>query len=476
MLSKKLIHIALLLAATSAVQCTSLGDGSSSSMTTSESNISLVGDSKVAVVQSDKASVHEMNESDIRSMVRDAVEKTGGLKDIVHDGDAVIVKPNLVVINDYTLPGWQGVPIPPEVNGVATDWRVTKAVVELVREINPHGKVYVMEGSAVSTVEAFKHYHYTHENIPGVDEFIAIEEASGGWQQEDSPNLVRVRSDRHILQPEYFMNRLYKDAKVLISLPTLKNHWKAVVSGAIKNVSIGATPANIYGRGPGDWSRSTIDHDSLAMHQWIHDFFVSRPVQYVVMDGLQGIQNGPTPCFDVGGTDKLEKDQMNMRLILASQDSVAIDTVESLIVGWDPYSVEYLKLLEQSQMGRLDTTRIQVVGAKVDQVKKKFAGVSTQFSHGGAVVTDETPPSMQFRLLTASNGTLRISLNGFDGDLRRVEVRVGPYTLPAVVNGFDEMKFDTSQIPFGFYDLQIDGYDLYRNRTTVTMPKQDLSK
>ena len=32
-------------------------------------------------------------------------------------------------------------PIPAEVNGITTDWRVTKAVVELVREINPNGTV-----------------------------------------------------------------------------------------------------------------------------------------------------------------------------------------------------------------------------------------------------------------------------------------------------------------------------------------------
>jgi len=36
----------------------------------------------------------------------------------------------------------------PNINGVTTDWRVTKAVAQLVRELNPNGRIYVMESSA----------------------------------------------------------------------------------------------------------------------------------------------------------------------------------------------------------------------------------------------------------------------------------------------------------------------------------------
>lgn len=32
-----------------------------------------------------------------------------------------------------------------EVNSLIEDWRETKAIVEMVREINPDGKLYIME-------------------------------------------------------------------------------------------------------------------------------------------------------------------------------------------------------------------------------------------------------------------------------------------------------------------------------------------
>ncbi|RAZ16149.1 DUF362 domain-containing protein, partial [Klebsiella oxytoca] len=62
----------------------------------------------------------------------------------VQNGQTVVIKPNLVqMIVDST-----GERLDEEVNGITTDWRVTKAVLKMVRELNPDGKVYIMEGSA----------------------------------------------------------------------------------------------------------------------------------------------------------------------------------------------------------------------------------------------------------------------------------------------------------------------------------------
>jgi len=48
--------------------------------------------------------------------------------------DEVILKPNLVGLPETWLDEFT------EVNGKTTDWRVTRAVAMLVREINPDGK------------------------------------------------------------------------------------------------------------------------------------------------------------------------------------------------------------------------------------------------------------------------------------------------------------------------------------------------
>ena len=104
--------------------------------------------STVAIVQSDKASAADIEYEEIKAMIREAVELAGGFSDLIFDGARGGIKPNLVNWTDYTRPGWGGTAVP-EANGVTTDWRVTKAVVELVRELNPSGKVYIMEGSGV---------------------------------------------------------------------------------------------------------------------------------------------------------------------------------------------------------------------------------------------------------------------------------------------------------------------------------------
>jgi signal transduction histidine kinase len=67
--------------------------------------------------------------------------------------------------------------VPQTANGFTADWRIAKALVELVREFNPSGEVYVMESSGEGQMsKTFEIMGYTHENIPGVDRFIGLDE------------------------------------------------------------------------------------------------------------------------------------------------------------------------------------------------------------------------------------------------------------------------------------------------------------
>jgi uncharacterized protein (DUF362 family) len=72
------------------------------------------------------------------------------------------------------------------------------------------------------------------------------------------------------------------------------------------------------------------------------------------MDGLQGLQNGPSSIWS--GTD-YATDKMNMRLILAGRNAVAVDTVEARVMGCDPAKVPYLALLEADGVGTTDLSK-----------------------------------------------------------------------------------------------------------------------
>lgn len=426
------------------------------------------GEARVAIVRAKTGDVKDIRYDEIKAMVNEAVELAGGFGGLVRDGSTVVIKPNLVTMNDYCLPDWQGRPLAAEANGTTTDWRITKAVVELVRSYNPSGKVYVMEGSANNTEKVMERLKYTPEYIPGVDEFLAIEKDSGAWRDFYSDGVVKVGLPNGLLHKEYYLNKKYKEADVLISLPCLKNHWNAAVTGAVKNVGIGAAPANIYGIDPQNPGRNNmVDHETVDLHRWIHDFFLCRPVDFAIMDGLQGIQNGPTPSLAVSGTDRLEKDQMNMRLILAGSDSVAVDTIESLVMNWDPRSVRYLEFLAEDGAGITDTSRITVAGVQVDEVRKDFAGVIP--AAGGAKVTDGTPPDVSISGLAVKDGMLGFSiLNG--GDAVKAEIYIdGKLSGRVAAEAFGDIRIDMGGTAGGTHEVRVWTFDRFLNRTESVM-------
>jgi len=419
--------------------------------------------SVVSVVQSSVDKAEDLEFEDIKNMVTNAVTMAGGFEDMIHDGMTVVIKPNLVTLIDYTLPGWQGRPLEPEVNGTTTDYRVTRAIVELVRQYNPNGRVYIMEGSSMDTEECFRQLNYTPEYIPGVDEFISIEGDSGEWRDYNSDKLTKVTVDDYLAQSEIYLNKRYYESDVIISVPCLKTHWTEVVSGSVKNVGIGATPATIYGTEPGNPNRANVlNHDKVWLDQWIHDFFMAKPVDFTIIDGLQGIQNGPTPCYDQTGTIDIAQDQMNTRLIVASKDCIAADTIESLLMEWDPAAVGYLGYLEKSGAGNSNISKIHVVGKRVDEVRMDFKGTAPE-----GKFTDLTAPNIAVKSSEITGDTLNIELEG-DSKTQKVEVYLGgeyigvaapsnPSDFIISIPNIDESKLTN--------DITLQIYDKYLNYT-----------
>ncbi|KNY26650.1 sugar-binding protein [Pseudobacteroides cellulosolvens] len=407
--------------------------------------------SDVAMIQSTKTDVKQIDYNEIKQMVTDAVSAVGGIDSVVKDGDTVVLKPNLIVTNGLAT----------EANGVTTDWRITKATVELVRSVNPTGKVYVMEGAITDTATIFNYYKYTPANIPGVDGFLPIEKDSGTWQDKNSSGVSVVNLPDGLLHNEYYLNRKYKEADVVISLPTMKTHWNAGFTGAIKNVGIGATPGNIYGRSSRDPARNDmVNHDTDDLHKWIHDFYKCRPVDLVIMDGLQGYQNGPFPFYAAGANGN----QMNMRVILAGKDAVAVDSIATLTVGYDPESIGYLRYLNTSKLGNIDPTCINLKGKKVDEVRKYLAGTTTM---GVTKITDKTAPQLTISSARADGNNLNIQLTTDSETVKELVYIDGKLYDPSSTTGTSNINVDIAGLS-GTHQLTVEAYDRYLNRTTKT--------
>ena len=73
---------------------------------------------------------------------------------------------------------------------------------------------------------------------------------------------------------------------------------------------------------------------------------------------------------------------MNMRLILAGRNAVAVDTVEALVMKCDPKKVPHLTKLEADGLGTTDIAKITVVGKQIAEVAKPFAGKLTDICPG----------------------------------------------------------------------------------------------
>lgn len=411
-----------------------------------------LAESDVAIVQSAKPDVKQIDYAEIKQMVSDAVYGIGGIESVIKDGDTVVLKPNLIVMNGLST----------ESNGVTTDWRIAKAVVELVRSVNPSGKLYIMEGAISDTATIFNYYKYTSENIPGVDGFLPIEKDSGTWQDKSSTGLTSVELPDGLLHNQYYLNRKYKEADVVISLPTMKTHWNAGFTGAVKNVAIGATPGNIYGISSSQPARNNmVNHYTDDLHKWIHDFYKCRPVDLVIMDGLQGYQNGPFPSNALGANGN----QMNMRLILAGKDAVAVDSIAALTVGYDPESVSYLRYLNTSRLGNIDPTCINISGKKVDEVRKYLTGTTTM---GVIKITDEKAPQLTIGSVQTAGGNLEISLTTDSETVKELFYIDGQLCEPSPASDLSTVNIDISGLSRE-HELTVEAYDRYLNRTAQTV-------
>jgi len=426
----------------------------------------------VAIVKSNKALCTEIDYDEILQMVRTAVSMAGGLESLITDGKTVMIKPNLVSTATYRTA---------EVNGVTTDYRVLQAVVQIVRELNPTGKIILAEGSGGDkpTVSLFPAVKYNL--ITGIDEIIGFEEKSGNYRDYTSDSLVSVALHDTIslfpdnkkpnLARKIYYNKKYFNADVLISVPTLKNHATAGITGAVKNVGIGATPANIYGT-IGDnikpYLRSTvIDHENEIngyLGKWIHDFYAGRPVDFVIFDGLQGVSSGPGGG---GNLTALKLNQQNMRVIIAGKNAISTDAIAGLVIGHDPQITNHLVYLHNDGYGIVDPALIDVKGVQVNTIRKFFLYPTNTSATAKTAFTKAVSSNYTVSGYINSN-KLHLSVPN-STDLARMQVWVDNQKINKyVIGGFSDINLDLTSISVTTGEVKVLFEDRYLNTLNKT--------
>lgn len=295
-----------------------------------------------------RVSIVRADESGIEAAVRQAIHLAGGLREIITADSRVLVKPNLC---------WPE----PSGMGFTTDCRVTEAVTKIVLELKPKS-VIIGEGSSAgwdfdsshSTEEAFR-----VSGTADVAKKLGVE----------MRNLNRDAYEEVTLTNSYVINsiRIAKTAlesDVIISIPVLKTHLRTLVTLSLKNMK---------GVLPGAEKRKT---HRLGLDKAIADLNSVVKPNHVVVDALAGMQ----------GLWEYPQDRFDLGLIIAGADPIAVDTVGTYLMGFDPSQVMHLQYFAGRQGAKADLSQVTVVGESIqanrqhlrsgfDVFKSRYPGV-----------------------------------------------------------------------------------------------------
>ena len=273
----------------------------------------------------------------------------------------------LLSIDDQILPRLRSrkyVVIKP--NNVSTTNQLAATNVDALRGILDYleprfrGPVVIAESSAGDTLEAFEHFHY--DRLPR--ERRAQQIRLIDLNREARYQTVEVLDkDLHINPVRLAARVLDPDAFVICSA-MLKTHNSVVATLSVKNMVLGSplhsAPGELF------WSDKRKFH--VGVRQMHYNMLVTaQRLQpnwgLAVIDGFEGME-GAGPA---NGTS------VPSHVAIASTDFVAADRVGLAVMGIDPEWVGYLKYSGQAGVGQYDLAKIDIAGAAISSVQRKYA-------------------------------------------------------------------------------------------------------
>jgi uncharacterized protein (DUF362 family) len=237
-----------------------------------------------------------------------------GWQDLVPPGGSVVIKPNLCTER------------PEMIHCANTSLSVLRAVCTVLRERTDRVTIVESDGARYPAEAAF-------ENT-GVYQMAA--ELGCKVFNLSKDTLVQVPDAR---MAGFGMSRTWLEADCFITLPVLKTHATTVFTGALKN-QWGCIPR----------------YDRILLHKHLHELIVEvnrlRPVTLALMDGLVGMQGrGPINGYPI-----------DLNVLLASRDPVALDATGMRLIGLDPASSQHVVHAQSIGLGTLRAERIAVNG------------------------------------------------------------------------------------------------------------------
>lgn len=271
----------------------------------------------------------------VRNAIEQSLDLIGGLQSIIGSAGSVVVKPNLVEVPFETTGG-----------SVVTDPRVLEALVLILKD---HGveRVLVAEGKSVNLKHISSGPRKAFEESGLGD---VIRRAGGeilGWDEGD---FVPVDVPNGELYDTVNIPRSILEADAFISVPKLKTHCQTEITVGMKSM-----------QGVFSVDDKVNHHNEAFPWKMVDILRVAKP-DLTIVDGLI--------CGE--GYGPIYTEPVEMNLIVASKDVVAIDAVCSAIMGIDPFEVPITRLGHSEGIGVGDLARIDVKGESIASVMRYF--------------------------------------------------------------------------------------------------------
>jgi len=237
-----------------------------------------------------------------------------GWRDLIAPGSHVAVKPNLCTER------------PDQIHTANTSAEVLRGVCSILRERTDRITIVESDGARYPAEAAFKNN--------GVYEI--AQDLGARVVNLSKDDLVEVDDPR---MKGFGLAKTWLEADAFITLPVMKTHATTVFTGAIKN-QWGCVPR----------------YDRILLHKYLHelvgDLNKLRPVTLALMDGLVGMQGrGPINGYPI-----------NLNVLLASRDPVALDATGMRLIGLNPHDSKHIVHCGRIGVGHLESKRIAVDG------------------------------------------------------------------------------------------------------------------
>jgi len=257
--------------------------------------------------------VRRADRNDPRPAVRELME-TCRWRELVADQSSVVIKPNLCTER------------PEQIHTANTSIGVLRAVCEVLQEQTSKITIVESDGARYPAEAAFENN--------GVYALAA----------ELGLKVLNLSKDELVEIPDprltgFGMARTWLEADAFLTLPVLKTHATTVFTGALKN-QWGCIPR----------------YDRILLHKHLHELICAvnalRPVTLALMDALVGMQGrGPINGYPI-----------NLNVLLASRDPVALDATAMRLIGLEPRTSQHVVLAERMNLGYQSESTIELDG------------------------------------------------------------------------------------------------------------------